>query len=151
MTGRHLQRGLYDVWVTRQLCRSREAHILFTGEAKLSVLGLSDETWDALMDGLVLGRYSLLLGAGAGRGTKNGDGEEVPATQGLIDELQLRYGLPPVPPGTGLRSVYDLAELSAVQNCIEHQSAFLGRKFSRCTVPHWYQNLVTIPWRIIWN
>ena len=103
------------------------------------------------MDGLVCGSYSLLLGAGASYGALNGNGDPVPMGAQLSLDLQTRYSLPPIPVGTGLRSVYDLSVRAAKSSGAESPASFLASKFIGCSSPDWYQHVVKVPWRIIWT
>jgi hypothetical protein len=103
------------------------------------------------MEGLVLGQYSLLLGAGASYGAANGAGDPLPGGNRLADELIAHYRIPQPPNRESLRNIYDLAERVATRDSVEPPKEFLRRRFSNCTVPDWYANLVRVPWRIIWN
>ena len=117
----------------------------------MAPFGLNDDVWRSVMNGLVCGSYSLLLGAGASYGAVNGHGKPVPMGGQLAQELQTRYSLPPIPDVHGLRSVYDLSQLAATRAGLESPASFLGKKFTGCKCPDWYENLVKIPWHIIWT
>ncbi len=113
--------------------------------------GLDEATWVSVMEGLVLGQYSLLLGAGASIGATNGAGDPLPGGNALSDELLEEYAIPRPLRRESLRVMYDLAERVAERDKLEAPRALLKRRFSECSVPDWYKNLVQIPWRIIWN
>ncbi len=117
------------------------------------VPGLDPATWDLVMENLVEGKYSLLLGAGASRGSVNALGEALPSGNGLADELRVKYKIPAPPPGTTtpLRTIYDLCERIAKRETLEMPSTYLRRRFAGCSVPAWYADLVRARWRIIFN
>ena len=66
-------------------------------------------------------------------------------------DLQTSYSLPPIPVGTGLRSVYDLSVRASKSSGAESPASFLANKFIGCSSPDWYQHVVKVPWRIIWT
>jgi SIR2-like domain len=102
------------------------------------------------MRGLVLGEYALLLGAGASRGATNSNGETLPAGNALGAELAAVYGIPDASRAS-LREIYDLSERIARRNTLELPGTFLRRRFMHCSVPEWYENLVSVNWKVIWN
>ena len=107
--------------------------------------------WDRMMDGLIRSRYALLLGAGASFGSVNRAGEPLPLGAQLADELVENYGMPSDSRNQPLRAVYDAAEKYAKFKGFEHPALYLKRRFDRCSVPPWYEDLVRTPWRVIWN
>ncbi len=114
--------------------------------------GLDELAWTSVMEGLVLGEYSLLLGAGASFGATNATGQSLPGGQALAEELLNKYRIPKPPPGSAtLRTIYDLADQIARRDAIELPRTYLKRRFSGCSVPGWYENVVRIPWRVIFN
>lgn len=112
--------------------------------------GLDSATWALIMRGLVLGRYSLLLGAGASIGSRNAANEPLPAGKELGNQLSTEYGIP-VSADAGLRTIYDLARRLAHRDGRLSPGEFLRPKFQGCSVPGWYENMVRVPWRIVWN
>ena len=117
----------------------------------MAQFGLGDDTWRSMMEGLVSGRYSLLLGAGASYGAVNGEGDSLPLGKQLGLDLQDRYGFPAFPDGTGLRSIYDLAVLAANKNGLEPPATYIASRFTNCPPLEWYKHIVRIPWHIIWT
>jgi hypothetical protein len=112
---------------------------------------MEDDLWHNVMEGLVLSEYSLLLGAGASFGAVNSMGESLPGGRDLSRELALRYGIPLGSSTESLRTVYDLAQTISRRDGLESPELFLKRRFLNCSVPSWYEDLVRIPWHIIWN
>ena len=111
---------------------------------------LDDGQWRALLRGLALGEYSLVLGAGASLGSVNAAGNGLPSGNGLRDRLLDHYKIPGVR-DQSLRQVYDLAnQVAAAQGGLAPKD-LIGPWFSGCSVPDWYGDLVTVPWRVIWN
>lgn len=111
---------------------------------------LDDDEWSALLEGLALAEYSLVLGAGASLGATNGLGTSLLSGAGLRDKLLEHYGIPGGQ-DRGLRQVYDLAQqISATQSDVAPKD-LIAPWFSGCKVPEWYGKLVTLPWRVIWN
>lgn len=117
----------------------------------MSHFGLPDEQWAALTEGLVKGEYALMLGAGASFGAHNGLGAPLPLAASLGSVLLTQYNIPAPPSTINLREVYDTADLIARRDTKELPSTFLARMFRNCTVPSWYQDLVSIPWQVIWT
>lgn len=111
---------------------------------------LDDTQWKALLEGLAVAEYSLILGAGASLGAKNAAGSDLLSGDGLRDELLEHYGIPGGE-DQSLRSIYDTAVLLAQNNGVVAPRELISPWFSGCSVPDWYGNLVTIPWRVIWN
>lgn len=70
---------------------------------------LRSEQWDSFLEGLALGHYALILGAGASVSSVNSAGDPLPTGGQLRDLLAANYALP----GTGdlsLRRTYDLCD-----------------------------------------
>lgn len=111
---------------------------------------LDDAQWTAVLEGLALAEYSLVLGAGASLGAVNGHGKQLPTGVGLRDELVEHYSIPGGK-GQGLRQIYDLSQQLATSQSTVAPKDLIAPWFSDCSVPDWYGNLVTIPWRVIWN
>lgn len=110
----------------------------------------TEQLWDDLMDGLVRGRYSLLLGAGASIGAHNGRNQPLLSAVELREWLAHEYGMPTTGLGS-LRQVYDLATLMANKTGEAKPSTKLRGIYSECSVPDWYGELVRVPWRVIWT
>ncbi|TQK73322.1 hypothetical protein [Nocardioides sp. SLBN-35] len=111
---------------------------------------LDDDQWQSVMEGLLLAQYSLVLGAGASMGSTNAAGHELPTGNGLRDELLAEYDIPDDGAGN-LRLVYDLAATIAQNSGGTAPKDFICPRFTHCTVPDWYADLVAVPWRMIWN
>jgi hypothetical protein len=117
----------------------------------MSPRGLDEDKWASVMEGLVLGKYSLLLGAGASIGSVNSRGERLPGGRALGEILLSKFAIPTPRNRPSLREIYDLAEMVAKRKGLERPDVFLRRLFTGCSVPTWYENLVKVPWQIIWN
>lgn len=111
---------------------------------------LDDTQWRSVLQGLALAEYSLVLGAGASLSAKNERGAELLSGNGLRDKLLKHYNIPGGA-ATPLRQIYDLADTVAQSRGDLPPKDIIAPLFSGCTVPQWYGNLVTIPWRVIWN
>jgi hypothetical protein len=111
---------------------------------------LSESQWRSLLEGLALAEYSLVLGAGASIGSKNGAGKPLLSGAALRDKLLERYE---IPDGTkqGLRQIYDLANVVSRRTGTTAPRDLIAPWFSDCTVSDWYGDLVAVPWRVIWN
>jgi hypothetical protein len=109
---------------------------------------ISDENWDALMAGLVEGRYQLLLGAGASR---NATGPLGPPMTGweLAQSMAQDFGIPGKPDGK-LRQVFSMARHRQSASGSDVM-AYLRERYTNCTPPDWHRDLVSIPWRYIWS
>lgn len=111
---------------------------------------LTEPQWRELLEGLALAEYSLVLGAGASIGCRNGSGDELPTGLGLRDRLLEQYSIPGGRDQT-LRSVYDVATIAARARGLPEPQAVMRPWFTGCSVAEWYKNLVAVPWRVIWN
>lgn len=111
---------------------------------------LTPEQWDRILEGLALGCYSLILGAGASVGSVNSAGDPLPTGAQLRDLLAANYALPgstELP----LRRTYDLCDQIAWTRGLQRPADYLANIFVGCSVPDWYESLVQIPWRLIWT
>lgn len=111
---------------------------------------LDESLWKDLLRGLALAEYSLVLGAGASMGCKNGLGEDLLSGFGLRDRLLEHYEIPGGH-DQPLRQVYDVALGAARARGVPPPAEVIRPWFTGCSVASWYANLVTIPWRVIWN
>jgi hypothetical protein len=111
---------------------------------------LDESQWRDLLEGLALAEYSLVLGAGASMGCKNGLGEDLLSGFGLRDRLLDHYNIPGGRDQT-LRQVYDVAVGESRARNVPPPADVIRPWFTGCSVADWYANLVTIPWRVIWN
>ncbi|MER7071407.1 hypothetical protein [Terrabacter sp. NPDC000476] len=111
---------------------------------------VSSVPWDDVLESLVLGSYSLLLGAGASMGSTNAAGERLLSGDGLRLKLAKVYGLPEEI--SSLREMYDYAQRAYEDNSASDNPQNLVQSlYQDCSVPHWYADLVRVPWRTIWN
>lgn len=111
---------------------------------------LDESQWRDLLEGLALAEYSLVLGAGASMGCKNGLGEALLSGVGLRDRLLDHYKIPGGRDQT-LRQVYDVALGESRSRNVPPPAEVVRPWFTGCSVADWYAHLVTIPWRVIWN
>jgi len=111
---------------------------------------LDEVQWQELLEGLALAEYSLVLGAGASLGCKNGLGDDLLGGVGLRDRLLEHYKIPGGH-DQSLRQVYDVAVGEARARNVPPPAEVMRPWFTGCSVTGWYAHLVTIPWRVIWN
>lgn len=116
-----------------------------------TVHGLSADTWAAVIAGLALKKYQLLLGAGASRSVLDRAGNPLPAGLGMAAEIADVFALAASP---SERS--DLARLfrsagRRKSKTGQTRDEWLEERFSKTRPPTWYQILGGISWRTIWT
>ncbi|MER7636939.1 SIR2 family protein [Streptomyces sp. NPDC126522] len=109
---------------------------------------MSDEQWDSMMRAITESKYQLLLGAGASLDSEGPMGR-LPGGWDLAQEMAQSFSLPGDPRGN-LRQVVSMARSRTTKDGQDVLTYFADR-FSNCTAPPWYANLVSIPWRYIWS
>lgn len=109
---------------------------------------MSDQEWDNVMKAIVESKYQLLLGAGVSLEAEGPKGR-LPGGWALANEMAGEFSLPGDPQGN-LRQVFSMAK-SRISTSGQGVLAYLADRFSNCTAPGWYADLVSIPWRYIWS
>lgn len=109
---------------------------------------MSVEQWDSMMRAITESKYQLLLGAGASLDSEGPLGR-LPGGWDLAQEMATAFSLPGNPRGN-LRQVFSMAR-SRVTADGQNVLAFMADRFTNCTAPSWYADLVSIPWRYVWS
>lgn len=113
--------------------------------------GLSQETWDALLQGIALNKYNLLLGAGASRDVLDHQGNNLPDGPTLAREISTNFSVPARPgEQSDLARMYRAARTRRTTTGLGF-AEWIKRRFTRTQPPEWYQVIRAAPWRTIWT
>lgn len=102
-----------------------------------------------LINGLALGHYSLLLGAGASAGAIGGDGKPLPIGNALANDIISDFNLGGYEANVRLVDAYDSAQDEKNrfgQNIIEYMQS----RFTNCQ-PSWQSILAEFTWHRVWT
>lgn len=125
--------------------------VVALGGDKVTHGGLPDATWTALLRGIALSKYNLLLGAGASRDVLDHEGERLPDGPSLAREISESFSIPARPhEQSDLARMYRAATTRTTATGLE-LSDWLRRRFTRTRPPEWYQVINAAPWQKIWT
>jgi hypothetical protein len=102
-----------------------------------------------LAEGVALGEYNLLLGAGASRGGFGG-GSPLPVGDELPAELVREFSIPSEGMQLSLLDAYEEAELRTSTKG-ETLAQYFKERFTGCVPPAWLSKLPTFSWKRIWT
>lgn len=110
---------------------------------------ITQEDWQALLEGMVGHEYHLLVGAGINTGCTGGDGKPIPNSNTLANQLITDFGLETQGEDVGLKRAYENIEgLRAQQG--RNRDQYFKDRFSNCT-PSWQSSIFNLGWRRIWT
>lgn len=118
----------------------------------MSVHGrLSQDDWDAMMRGIVLSKYQLLLGAGASREVRDRFGRALPSGDGMAEEICRTFDINAAGrERTDLARVFRAASRSKTSNGSTREQ-WLTERFAKTRPPRWFDLLGAANWRNIWT
>ena len=112
---------------------------------------LGGSHFEALVEGIARGEYSLLLGAGASVGGLSPSGNSLPIGNELAEELVEEFQLPTdAGERLSLTNAYEAAEHRTTKSGSSF-STWLRSRFSGCTPPEWQHILPRFYWHGIWT
>lgn len=113
----------------------------------LKTLDAKDQA--SLLNGIIRGEYHLLLGAGTSIGARGGDGQELPNSRALAQDLLTAFGVEVNGEDIDLRGAYEAIEdLRDTRG--RDRAQYLKYRFSKCQ-PTWHTVLPNIRWQRIWT
>lgn len=112
-----------------------------------SVLG--DDAFDAFMHSVALGRYNLLLGAGASADSLDRHGDPMPIGRMLKDEIASSFNLKGAH-DKSLKRVYALAD-GATDSRGRTLPEFIKDRFTGTRPAGWLDDLLRIQWESMWT
>jgi hypothetical protein len=116
-----------------------------------TIHGLHEDTWAAMITGLALKRYQLLLGAGVSRDVADRKGNRLPSGDGMAIEIADVFGLDVSPTERkDLSRLFRSAGRRATKSG-KTRDEWLTERFSKTSPPAWYQVLGGVSWRTIWT
>lgn len=108
---------------------------------------LDAEVFQAVVDGVRLGRYHLVLGAGASAGCRNSAGQ-LPMARELESILLAEAGLPTGEDRVGLQRSYDVAQAHlGAQGLLD----LLRHRYAGATPQPWHLLIPKLRWPCIWT
>jgi hypothetical protein len=113
--------------------------------------GLDADVWEALLEGLVLRKYNLLLGAGASRDVLDRRGNALPSGLGMADELAADFALSATADEKkDLKRIYQaVAKRTSVKG--RSRDEWVSDRFTRTQPPEWYDLIGAIGWQAAWT
>lgn len=97
-------------------------------------------------EGVLLGEYALLLGAGASMGARGGNGVLLPSGSEFLAQLVSDFGIETEGESISLRRAYEAAQ----RKDSNRLGAFISQQFTRCR-PSWQHLLAQFRWQRIWT
>ncbi len=97
-------------------------------------------------EGVLLGEYALLLGAGASLGARGGNGIPLPTGSELLTQLVSEFDIETEGESISLRRAYEAAQ----RKDSERLGRFISQQFTRCR-PSWQNLLAQFRWQRIWT
>lgn len=111
--------------------------------------GISQEDWDSLLEGLIRGQYHLLGGAGINSDCKGGDGNPIPTSPSLIEQLVSDFNIETGGEEIDLKRAYEYIEtLRDRKGRTRYQ--YFKERFSNCTTA-WQDLIFRFDWKRIWT
>lgn len=112
---------------------------------------ISDEDWNALVEGLVLKRYHLLLGAGASRDVQDRNGITLPGGDEMATEMASTFQITVNDrERTDLPRIFRAAERHKTTTG-QSRSEWIAARFSRTQPPAWYEMIHSVSWKTMWT
>lgn len=113
---------------------------------------LPEDAWDALVDGIIEGKYHILLGAGFSKGVTSRNGQELPLGKQLAQELSAAFSVPvevDADPPT-LASVASVARKMKSTSGEDYET-WMHRRFHKVNPPSWMRSLKRLPPQTFWT
>jgi hypothetical protein len=115
----------------------------------ISHFGIETDDAKLIVDTVINGGVSLLLGAGASYGAVGGDRKELKGGADLAAELNVLFNLGLIEPDSvNLPLVY--GDIAGQPSLVPRLNAFLMNRFSKCR-PSWQAQLFKVNWKRIWT
>lgn len=109
--------------------------------------GVESSLVTAIAEGLAVGEYSVLTGAGAATAARSSDGRPLPTSPALRSELLKAFSLPAGAEDAPLASVFQRIRTTQPSVLID----FLRERFFDCQPAEAHRRLVRLPWQRIWT
>ncbi|MGP9788132.1 P-loop NTPase [Glutamicibacter sp. 287] len=110
---------------------------------------LSAEQFNSYMEAIALGKYMVLLGAGASYTSRNRYGDEIPGTIKLTDNITREFQVPSSV-NADLKRVFRYAKDKQGRNG-RSLSHYMVDNFTQTSPADWYQDFLQINWKMLWS